>query len=179
MSRIGKLPVVLPAGVTAELSEGNVLKVKGPKGELTQTFSSDMEIKIDGNVITVARPSDHKDMRALHGLTRALINNMVVGVNELFARELEIVGIGYRAQMDGKKLVLNMGYSHPVEMEQPEGITFEVPAPTQIIVKGIDKQRVGQIAANIREVRPPEPYKGKGIRYKGENVRRKEGKTGM
>ena len=179
MSRIGKLPVVLPAGVTAELSDGNVLKVKGPKGELTQTFSSDMEIKIDGNVITVARPSDHKDMRALHGLTRALINNMVVGVNELFARELEIVGIGYRAQMDGKKLVLNMGYSHPVEMEQPEGITFEVPAPTQIIVKGIDKQRVGQIAANIREVRPPEPYKGKGIRYKGENVRRKEGKTGM
>jgi len=179
MSRIGKLPVVLPAGVTAELSEGNVLKVKGPKGELTQTFSSDMEIKIDGNVITVARPSDHKDMRALHGLTRALINNMVVGVNELFARELEIVGIGYRANMDGKKLVLNMGYSHPVEMEQPEGITFEVPAPTQIIVKGIDKQRVGQIAANIREVRPPEPYKGKGIRYKGENVRRKEGKTGM
>ena len=179
MSRIGKLPVVLPAGVTAELSDGNVLKVKGPKGELTQTFSSDMEIKIDGNVITVARPSDHKDMRALHGLTRALINNMVVGVNELFARELEIVGIGYRAQMDGKKLILNMGYSHPVEMEQPEGITFEVPAPTQIIVKGIDKQRVGQIAANIREVRPPEPYKGKGIRYKGENVRRKEGKTGM
>ena len=179
MSRIGKLPVVLPAGVTAELSDGNVLKVKGPKGELTQTFSSDMEIKIDGNVITVARPSDHKDMRALHGLTRALINNMVVGVNELFARELEIVGIGYRANMDGKKLVLNMGYSHPVEMEQPEGITFEVPAPTQIIVKGIDKQRVGQIAANIREVRPPEPYKGKGIRYKGENVRRKEGKTGM
>ena len=179
MSRIGKLPVVLPAGVTAELSDGNVLKVQGPKGELTQTFSSDMEIKIDGNVITVARPSDHKDMRALHGLTRALINNMVVGVNELFARELEIVGIGYRAQMDGKKLILNMGYSHPVEMEQPEGITFEVPAPTQIIVKGIDKQRVGQIAANIREVRPPEPYKGKGIRYKGENVRRKEGKTGM
>ena len=179
MSRIGKLPVVLPAGVSAELSEGNVLKVKGPKGELTQTFSSDMEIKIDGNVLTVARPSDQKEMRALHGLTRALIHNMVVGVSETFAKELEINGVGYRAQLQGKKLVLNMGYSHPVEIEQPADVTFEVPAPTSIIVRGIDKQRVGQVAANIREVRPPEPYKGKGIRYKNEYVRRKEGKTGM
>lgn len=179
MSRIGKLPVELPAGVTASLESGNVLKVKGPKGELAQKFSGDMEITIDGNVLTVKRPSDSKQHKALHGLTRALIANMVTGVNEEFKKELEIVGVGYRAQLSGKKLVLNMGYSHPVEIEQPAGITFEVPSQTQIIVKGIDKQQVGQVAANIRAVRAPEPYKGKGIRYKGEYVRRKEGKSGM
>ena len=179
MSRIGKLPVELPAGVTASLESGNVLKVKGPKGELSQAFSGDMEINIDGNVITVSRPSDTKQHKALHGLTRALIANMVKGVHEEFAKELEIIGVGYRAQLSGKKLVLNMGYSHPVEIEQPEGIKFEVPSQTAIIVKGIDKQQVGQVAANIRAVRAPEPYKGKGIRYKGEYVRRKEGKSGM
>lgn len=179
MSRIGKLPVALPAGVTAELSDGNVLKVKGPKGELTQQFSGDMEITIDAGEIVVKRPSDDKKHRALHGLTRALINNMVHGVHNEFAKELEIVGVGYRAALSGKKLTLNLGYSHPVEVEQPEGITFEVPSNTSIIIKGIDKQKVGQVAANIRELRPPEPYKGKGIRYKGEYVRRKEGKSGM
>ena len=179
MSRIGKLPVTLPAGVTAELSDGNVLKVKGPKGELTQQFSGDMEIKIDAGVITVTRPSDDKKHRALHGLTRALINNMVQGVHAEFAKALEIIGVGYRAALSGKKLTLNLGFSHPVEVEQPAGITFEVPNNNSIIVKGIDKQLVGQVAANIRELRPPEPYKGKGIRYKGEYVRRKEGKSGM
>ena len=179
MSRIGKLPVELPAGVSASIEEGNVLKVKGPKGELTQKFNCDMEIKIEGNVITVARPSDNKQHRALHGLTRALIANMVHGVSQEFAKELEIVGVGYRAQMKGKDLVLSMGFSHPVEIPQPEGITFEVPNPNSIIVKGIDKQRVGQVAANIRKVREPEPYKGKGIKYKDEFIRRKEGKSGM
>ena len=179
MSRIGKLPVELPAGVTASLESGNILKVKGPKGELSQGFNCDMEIKIEGNIITVSRPSDKKEHRALHGLTRALIANMVHGVHQEFQKELEIVGVGYRAQLQGKKLVLNMGYSHPVEMEQPAGIVFEVPGPNAIIVKGIDKQLVGQVAANIRKVRPPEPYKGKGIKYKGEYIRRKEGKSGM
>ena len=179
MSRIGILPVELPAGVSATLEAGNVLKVKGPKGELTQKFNGDMDIKIDGNTITVARPSDSKQHRATHGLTRALIANMVYGVNNEFVKELEIVGVGYRVQLQGKKLVLNMGFSHPVEFEQPEGITFEVPNPNAILIKGIDKQKVGQVAANVREVRPPEPYKGKGIRYKNEYVRRKEGKTGM
>ena len=179
MSRIGRLPVELPAGVSASLEDGNVLKVKGPKGEISRKFNCDMEIKIDGNIITVSRPSDDKEHRATHGLTRALIANMVHGVNSEFVKELEVVGVGYRAQLQGKKLVLNMGYSHPVEMETPEGITFEVPSPNSIIVKGIDKQQVGQVAANIRKVRAPEPYKGKGIRYKGEYVRRKEGKTGM
>lgn len=138
-----------------------------------------MEIKIDAGVITVTRPSDDKKHRALHGLTRALINNMVQGVHAEFAKELEIIGVGYRAALSGKKLTLNLGFSHPVEVEQPAGITFEVPNNNSIIVKGIDKQLVGQVAANIRELRPPEPYKGKGIRYKGEYVRRKEGKSGM
>jgi len=179
MSRIGKLPIELPAGVSVSLETGNVLKVKGPKGELSQRFSGDMEIKIDGNVVTVSRPSDKKQHRALHGLTRALIANMVKGVHEEFKKELDIVGVGYRAQLSGTKLVLNMGYSHPVEIEQPAGIKFTVPAQNQIVVSGIDKQQVGQVAANIRQVRVPEPYKGKGIRYKGEYVRRKEGKSGM
>ena len=179
MSRIGRLPVELPAGVTASVEAGNVLKVKGPKGELAQAFSGDMEIKVEGNVITVSRPSDDKQHRALHGLTRALIANLVKGVNEEYVKELEIVGVGYRAQLSGKKLVLGVGFTHNVEIEAPEGIRFEVPAQTSIIVRGIDKQKVGQVAANIRAVKPPEPYKGKGIRYKDEHVRRKEGKTGM
>ena len=179
MSRIGRLPVELPAGVTASVEAGNVLKVKGPKGELAQAFSGDMEIKVEGNVITVSCPSDDKQHRALHGLTRALIANMVKGVNEEYVKELEIVGVGYRAQLSGKKLVLGVGFTHNVEIEAPEGIRFEVPAQTSIIVRGIDKQKVGQVAANIRAVKPPEPYKGKGIRYKDEHVRRKEGKTGM
>ena len=179
MSRIGRLPVELPAGVTASVEAGNVLKVKGPKGELAQAFSGDMEIKVEDNVITVSRPSDDKQHRALHGLTRALIANMVKGVNEEYVKELEIVGVGYRAQLSGKKLVLGVGFTHNVEIEAPEGIRFEVPAQTSIIVRGIDKQKVGQVAANIRAVKPPEPYKGKGIRYKDEHVRRKEGKTGM
>ena len=169
MSRIGRLPVELPAGVTASVEAGNVLKVKGPKGELAQAFSGDMEIKVEGNVITVSRPSDDKQHRALHGLTRALIANMVKGVNEEYVKELEIVGVGYRAQLSGKKLVLGVGFTHNVEIEAEDGIRFE----------GIDKQKVGQVAANIRAVKPPEPYKGKGIRYKDEHVRRKEGKTGM
>lgn len=179
MSRIGRLPIQIPAGVTATIESGNLVKVKGPKGELTRKFSEDMEIKIEDGVITIARPSDRKEHRALHGLTRALLANMVNGVHQEFVKELEIVGVGYRAQMNGKKLVLNVGYSHPVEFEQPAGITFEVPAQNKINVKGIDRQEVGQIAANIRAVRPPEPYKGKGIRYKDEYVRRKEGKSGM
>lgn len=178
MSRIGRLPVELPGAVNATI-DGNVVVVKGPKGELTQTFDSEITISQEDNVITIARSSDNKRYRALHGLTRALLANMVTGVNEGFQKDLEIVGVGYRAQLNGNKLVLNVGYSHPVEFDAPEGITFEVPAPTQIIVKGIDKQRVGQIAANIRKTRPPEPYKGKGIRYKDEYVARKEGKTGM
>ncbi len=178
MSRIGRLPVELPAGVTASVEAGNVLKVKGPKGELAQAFSGDMEIKVEGNVITVSRPSDDKQHRALHGLTRALIANMVKGVNEEYVKELEIVGVGYRAQLSGKKLVLGVGFTHNVEIEAEDGIRFEVPSQT-IIVRGIDKQKVGQVAANIRAVKPPEPYKGKGIRYKDEHVRRKEGKTGM
>ena len=179
MSRIGKLPVELPAGVTASLEAGNVLKVKGPKGELSQAFSGDMEIKVEGNVITVSRPSDDKQHRALHGLTRALIANMVKGVNEEYSKELEIVGVGYRAQLSGTKLVLSVGFTHNVEIEANPGIRFEVPQQTSIIVRGVDKQQVGQVAANIRQVKPPEPYKGKGIRYKDEHVRRKEGKTGM
>ena len=179
MSRIGKLPVELPAGVTASLEAGNVLKVKGPKGELSQAFSGDMEIKVEGNVITVSRPSDDKQHRALHGLTRALIANMVKGVNEEYSKELEIVGVGYRAQLSGTKLVLSVGFTHNVEIEAKPGIRFEAPQQTSIIVRGVDKQQVGQVAANIRQVKPPEPYKGKGIRYKDEHVRRKEGKTGM
>ena len=177
MSRIGKLPVTLPAGVTAELSDGNVLKVKGPKGELTQQFSGDMEIKIDAGVITVTRPSDDKKHRALHGLTRALINNMVQGVHAEFAKELEIIGVGYRAAKQGNKLVLSLGYSHPVEMIDPEGLSSAVDG-NKIIVSGISKEKVGQYAAEIRDKRRPEPYKGKGIKYADEVIRRKVGKTG-
>lgn len=178
MSRIGKLPVQIPAGVTITVDDANVVTVKGPKGTLTQALSPEMIIEQDAGVLTVKRPSDDKRHRALHGLTRTLINNMVVGTTTGFAKNLEIVGTGYRAQMEGKTLVLNLGYSHPVEFPETEGITYEVPAPTKIVVKGIDKQKVGQMAADIRATREPEPYKGKGIRYEGEFVRRKEGKTG-
>ena len=178
MSRIGKLPISVPGGVTITLDDGNTVTVKGPKGTLTEKISPDMMIEQDNGVLHVKRPSDDKQHRALHGLTRSLIHNMVVGVTEGFAKNLEIEGVGYRAQLQGSKLVLNMGYSHPVEFEAPEGISFEVPAPNRITVKGISKQQVGQMAADIRAVREPEPYKGKGIRYAGEYVRRKEGKTG-
>ncbi len=178
MSRIGKLPVAIAAGVTITVNDDHVVTVKGPKGTLSQQVSPEMQIEQEAGVLTVRRPSDDKKHRALHGLTRTLINNMVVGVTTGFEKHLEIVGTGYRAQVQGTKLVLNVGYSHPVEFEQPKDITFECPAPTKIVVKGIDKQKVGQIAADIRIVRPPEPYKGKGIRYEGETVRRKVGKTG-
>ena len=178
MSRIGKLPISVPGGVTITVDDGNTVTVKGPKGTLTEKISPDMMIEQDNGVLHVKRPSDDKQHRALHGLTRSLIHNMVVGVTEGFAKNLEIEGVGYRAQLQGSKLVLNMGYSHPVEFEAPEGISFEVPAPNRITVKGISKQQVGQMAADIRAVREPEPYKGKGIRYAGEYVRRKEGNTG-
>ncbi|MGI6665250.1 MAG: 50S ribosomal protein L6 [Christensenellaceae bacterium] len=179
MSRIGKLPVELPSTVNAVINANNQVVVKGPNGELSDTFNPDLKIQLEDNIIVVTRPSDRKEHRALHGLTRALIANMVEGVSQGFTRELEIVGVGYRAQLSGKNLVLNVGYSHPVEIVPPEGVSFEVPANTQIFVKGADKQKVGQVAANIRKVRPPEPYKGKGIRYKDEYVARKVGKTGM
>lgn len=178
MSRIGKLPISIPGGVTITVDDGNTVTVKGPKGTLTENFSPDMELTQENGVITVKRPSDDKRHRALHGLTRSLLNNMVHGVTSGFNKDLEIEGVGYKAQKQGNKLVLNMGYSHPVEFVEPEGITFDVPAPNKISVKGISKQKVGQVAADIRAVREPEPYKGKGIRYAGEVVRRKEGKTG-
>ena len=179
MSRIGKLPIVIPAGVTVTVGDDNTVTVKGPKGELTRKFDKDMKIEVENNEVVITRPSDDKEHRAHHGLTRALLANMVNGVNTEFAKELEIVGVGYRAQLQGKKLVLNVGYSHPVEMDAPAGITFEVPTPNKIVVKGIDRQLVGQVAANIRKVRAPEPYKGKGIKYANEYIRRKEGKSGM
>lgn len=178
MSRIGKLPVSIPGGVTITVGEGNLVTVKGPKGTLTQQLSPEMKIEQDAGVLTVSRPSDNKEHRALHGLTRALLNNMVVGTTQGFAKNLEIVGVGYRAQLTGTALTLNLGYSHPIVVNPPENITFECPTPNKIVVKGIDKQVVGQVAADIRAKRSPEPYKGKGIRYEGENVRRKEGKTG-
>lgn len=177
MSRVGKKPIEIPAGVTVTANNGHVT-VKGPKGELSRTFNPDITISIEENVINVTRPSDVKEHRALHGTTRAVIANMVEGVSKGFERNLELIGVGYRAQKQGKKLVLNVGYSHPVEIEPEEGLEIEVPANTKISVKGADKERVGALAANIRGVRPPEPYKGKGIRYEGEFVRRKEGKTG-
>ena len=177
MSRVGRKPVEIPAGVTVTLN-GNTVTVKGPKGELTRTFHSDIEIKVEDNNVVVNRPSDEKLHRSLHGTTRAIIANMIEGVSKGFERNLELIGVGYRAQKQGKKLVLNVGYSHPVEIEPEEGIEIEVPANTKISIKGTDKERVGALAANIRDVRPPEPYKGKGIRYEGEHVRRKEGKTG-
>jgi len=177
MSRIGRMPVVIPAGVEVNIN-GQVVTVKGPKGTLTQSFHRNMMLESDGKTMLVKRPDDEKENRALHGLTRALLNNMVVGASTGFNKSLDIVGVGYRAQKLGKKLVLTLGYSHPVEMEEPLGITFEVPAQDKVIVRGADKQLVGEIAAQIRDKRPPEPYKGKGVRYTGEVVLRKEGKTG-
>ncbi|WP_027415402.1 50S ribosomal protein L6 [Aneurinibacillus terranovensis] len=177
MSRIGKKPVSIPTGVEVKL-DGNVLTVKGPKGTLTRTLHNEVQVNVEGNEIVVTRPSDNKLHRALHGTTRSVIANMVEGVTTGFSKTLELVGVGYRAAKSGSNLTLSVGYSHPVEITPEEGIEFEVPAQTQIIVKGIDKERVGQIASEIRAVRKPEPYKGKGIRYQGERVRRKEGKTG-
>lgn len=177
MSRVGKKPIEVPAGVTIT-TDANKVTVKGPKGELSRTFSPDINVEIQENVVNITRPSEAKEHRALHGTTRALIANMVEGVSKGFERNLELIGVGYRAQKQGTKLVLNVGYSHPVEFEPEAGIEIEVPANTKISIKGIDKERVGAIASNIRAVRPPEPYKGKGIRYEGEYVRRKEGKTG-
>ncbi|MCT1904947.1 50S ribosomal protein L6 [Oceanobacillus sojae] len=176
MSRVGLKPVEIPEGVELKFN-GTTLTVKGPKGELTRDFHPDIKINVEGNILTVARPSNHKDHRALHGTTRSLINNMVVGVSKGFEKSLEINGVGYRAQKQGNKTVVNAGYSHPVELEPIDGIEIEVPKNTQIIVKGIDKELVGAVAANIRAIRPPEPYKGKGIKYADEYVRRKEGKT--
>ncbi|AKP45539.1 MULTISPECIES: 50S ribosomal protein L6 [Bacillus] len=177
MSRIGKKPIEIPSGVTVTV-EKNTVTVKGPKGSLTRTFNPDFNIEVREKEIIVTRPSDSKEHRALHGTTRALLANMVEGVSKGFEKSLELIGVGYRAQKQGKKLVLNVGYSHPVEIEPEEGIEIEVPSNTKIVVKGVSKERVGALAANIRDVRPPEPYKGKGIRYEGEYVRRKEGKTG-
>lgn len=176
MSRIGKKPLEIPAGVTVTI-DGSTVTVKGPKGELTRTFNSDINIKVEDNVLTVTRPSDQKEHRALHGTTRSLLGNMVEGVSKGFEKGLELVGVGYRATKSGNKLVLAVGYSHPVEIVPEQGIEIEVPSNTKVIVKGTDKERVGAVASNIRATRPPEPYKGKGIRYEGEYVRRKEGKT--
>src|SRR5690606_7274581 len=178
MSRVGKKPIEVPANVTVTVGDKNAVTVKGPKGELTRVFNKDITITQEDNVLTLSRPSDSKDHRTNHGTSRALLANMVTGVSEGFQRTLELVGVGYRAQLQGSKLVLNVGYSHPVEFTPEDGVTVEVPANTKVIVKGIDKERVGALASNIRQVRPPEPYKGKGIRYEGEVVRRKEGKTG-
>lgn len=177
MSRIGKLPVSVPAGVEVSIN-GNEVTVKGPKGELTRSFYSALTIEqAEDNSIVVTRPDDERESRAQHGLTRTLINNMVVGVSEGYSKTLELVGVGYRAAVKGDKLEMNLGFSHPVIVEKPEGITFECPDQAKIVVSGIDKQQVGQVAADIRKWRKPEPYKGKGIRYQGEHIRRKEGKT--
>ena len=178
MSRIGRMPIAIPAGVTVELAENNQVTVKGPKGTLSRVLPSEMEIKVEGSEVTVTRPNDLKKMKSLHGLTRTLIHNMVVGVTDGFTKELEVNGVGYRASKAGKKLTLNLGYSHPVEMEDPEGIEVTVEGQNLIIVSGIDKEKVGQYAAEIREKRAPEPYKGKGIKYQDEVIRRKVGKTG-
>lgn len=178
MSRVGKKIIEVPANVTVTVADDNTVTVKGPKGELVRSFHQDMKIEQEGNVITVSRPSESKEHRTNHGTTRALLANMVTGVSAGFEKSLELIGVGYRAQLQGKKLVLNVGYSHPVEFTPEDGLEVEVPTNTKIIIKGISKERVGAFASNIRDVRPPEPYKGKGIRYEGEYVRRKEGKTG-
>ena len=178
MSRIGRMPITVPAGVTVNVAEGNVVTVKGPKGELTRALRSEMTINMEGNVITVSRPSDEKLHRSLHGLTRTLIHNMIIGVTDGYKKELEVNGVGYRCTKDGKNLVMNLGYSHQVIVPEIEGISIEVPAPNKIIISGCDKQMVGQFAAEVREKRPPEPYKGKGIKYVDEVIRRKVGKTG-
>ncbi|MBZ4645218.1 MAG: ribosomal protein [Clostridia bacterium] len=178
MSRIGRMPIAIPNGVDVKVDGNNVVTVKGPKGTLNKQLHKDMIIKLENGNVVVQRPSDEKGHKALHGLTRTLIANMVEGVTKGFEKALEINGVGYRAQKQGKKLVLSLGYSHPVEMEEPAGITIEVPAPNKIVVKGADKQAVGEFAAKIRTKREPEPYKGKGIKYETEVIRRKEGKTG-
>jgi large subunit ribosomal protein L6 len=178
MSRVGNAPIELPAGVEVAARDG-VIAVKGPKGELSERIDARITMSVDDGVVTFARADEERDTRALHGLSRALVNNMVVGVSEGFQRELELIGVGYRAALRGKDLELQVGFSHPVVIDAPDGIEFEVPDNTRIIVRGIDKQLVGQVAANVRAVRKPEPYKGKGIRYVGEHVRRKAGKAGV
>jgi len=178
MSRVGKKPIEVPADVTVTIGANNDVTVKGPKGELARTFNADIKIEKEENVVTLTRPSESKEHRTIHGTTRALLANMVEGVSKGFERSLELVGVGYRASLQGEKLVLNVGFSHPVEFTPEEGLVVEVPTNTKIIIRGINKERVGALASNIRQVRPPEPYKGKGIRYEGEVVRRKEGKTG-
>ena len=177
MSRIGRMPIAVPAGVDVTI-DGSTITVKGPKGTLTRTVHSNMNVELDGATITVSRPDDSKINRSLHGLTRTLIANMVTGVNESYKKELDVNGVGYRVQVQGKDLVMNIGFSHQVIMPAPEGITVECPSPNKIIISGADKQKVGQFAAEVREKRPPEPYKGKGIKYVDEHIRRKEGKAG-
>lgn len=178
MSRIGKMPIAIPAGVTVEIAENNKVTVKGPKGELSRSLAPEMDIKMEDGHVVVTRPNDLKRMKSLHGLTRTLINNMVIGVTEGYSKKLEVNGVGYRAQKQGNTLVLSLGYSHPVEMPDPEGITTTLDGQNVIIVSGIDKEKVGQHAAEIRDKRRPEPYKGKGIKYADEVIRRKVGKTG-
>ena len=178
MSRIGRLPITIPAGVTVEIAENNKVTVKGPKGTLERELPTEMEIKLDGDTVVVTRPNDLKKMKSLHGLTRTLVNNMVVGVTEGYQKVLEVNGVGYRAAKSGNKLTLNLGYSHPVEMTDPEGVETVVEGQNKIVVKGINKEKVGQYAAEIRDKRRPEPYKGKGIKYSDEVIRRKVGKTG-
>ena len=178
MSRIGKLPITVPAGVTVNVDENNLVTVKGPKGTLSQQVNPAITLKQEGNVLTLERPSDSKPHKAMHGLYRALVHNMVVGVTDGFSKTLEMVGTGYRASVDGKTLTINIGFSHPVILEAPEGITYETPNQTTIVVKGSNKQQVGSLAADIRAIRKPEPYLGKGIKYQNEHIRRKEGKTG-
>ncbi|HHU77277.1 MAG: 50S ribosomal protein L6 [Caldicoprobacterales bacterium] len=178
MSRIGRLPIQLPGGVTVSVNADNTVDVKGPKGQLSQKIHKDMRVVVEGNTVLVERPTDSKPHKSLHGLSRSLINNMVEGVTKGFEKVLEVNGVGYRAQKQGKKLILTVGYSHPVEISEEDGVEFEVPAPNRIIVKGIDKQKVGAMAARVRAAREPEPYKGKGIKYENERILRKEGKTG-
>lgn len=178
MSRIGKNPITLPAGVEVKVADSNVVTVKGPKGELQEKISDLLTVEIKDNVLTVSRDGDDAERRAQHGLARALISNMVEGVTNGYEKKLQLVGVGYKAEKKGKKLVMNLGFSHPIELEDPEGITTETPDATTIVVKGIDKAMVGNYSANIRAYRRPEPYKAKGIRYEGEYIRRKEGKTG-
>ena len=178
MSRIGRMPIAIPAGVTVEVAENNKVTVKGPKGTLERVLPVEMDIKVEGAEVVVSRPNDLKKMKSLHGLTRTLINNMVIGVTEGYEKKLEVNGVGYRAQKQGKKLILSLGYSHPVEMEDPEGIETTLDGQNIIFVKGINKEKVGQYAAEIRSKRAPEPYKGKGIKYSDEVIRRKVGKTG-
>ncbi len=178
MSRIGKLPVQVPDGVSVSVGDDNVVAVKGPKGQLTQKIHKDMRVSVEGNLIKVERPNDSKPQKSLHGLSRALIQNMVDGVTKGYEKTLVINGVGYRAQKQGKKLVLTVGYSHPVEVPEENGVEFEVPAANRIIVRGMDKQAVGEMAAKVRRIREPEPYKGKGIKYENERILRKEGKAG-